>query len=108
MASAGMILFKFYNYYIYNVSLYIFEYRLNYINILNLYISFDQITRLEAESLTKKIKNFNFVCCVVILHSIFNQINLASKVLLKVTLDISGAENILSETINFLKKLRCD
>ncbi|CAI6358832.1 unnamed protein product [Macrosiphum euphorbiae] len=71
-------------------------------------ISFDQITRLEAESLAKKIKNFNFVCCVVIWHSILNQINLASKVLQKVTLDISGAENILSETINFLKKIRCD
>ncbi|KAL4122325.1 hypothetical protein QTP88_014679 [Uroleucon formosanum] len=70
--------------------------------------SFDQITRLEAESLAKKIKNFNFVCCVVIWHSILNQINLASKVLQKVTLDISGAENILSETINFLKKIRYD
>jgi len=42
------------------------------------------------------------------MHSILNQINLASKVLQKVTLDISGAENILSETINFLKKIRCD
>jgi hypothetical protein len=44
------------------------------------------------------------MCCVVIWHSILNQINLATKVLQKVTLDISGVENILSETINFLKK----
>ena len=35
-------------------------------------IFFGQITRLEAESLAKKIKNFNFVCCVVIWHSILN------------------------------------
>lgn len=48
------------------------------------------------------------MCCVVIWHSILNQINLASKVLQKVTLNISGAENILSETINFLNKIRCD
>jgi hypothetical protein len=48
------------------------------------------------------------VCCVVIWHSILNQINLASKALQKVTLDIFGAGNILSETINFLKKTRCD
>lgn len=42
--------------------------------------------------------------CVAIWHSILNKINLASKVLQKVTLDISGAENILFETINFLIK----
>lgn len=48
------------------------------------------------------------MCCIVIWHSILNQINLASKVFQKVTLDISGAKNILSETINFFKKILCD
>lgn len=41
-------------------------------------------------------------------YSILNLINLASKVSQKVTLDITGTENILSESIFFIKKIRSD
>lgn len=48
-------------------------------------IQFDQITRLETESLAKKNKNFNFECCIAFRHLILNRTNVTSKVLQKVT-----------------------
>lgn len=38
-------------------------------------ISFNQITQLETESLSKQIKNVNFINCNVIWHSTLNQVN---------------------------------
>ncbi|XP_022180482.1 uncharacterized protein LOC111040778 [Myzus persicae] len=69
-------------------------------------ISFDQITRLEAESLAKKIKNFNFVCCVVIWHSILNQINLANIDAIEMTDELVAISELLKPNSTPLEVLQ--
>ncbi|XP_065658710.1 uncharacterized protein LOC136083237 [Hydra vulgaris] len=71
-------------------------------------ISYDPSSRHEAEVLTQKMKNFKFFCCTVIWFNTLNQVNLASKVIQNIEIDISEAKQTLNKTVNFLKLYRSD
>jgi hypothetical protein len=44
-------------------------------------MSYDSITRHEAELLASHMKSFKFLCSTVIWYNILNKVNIASKVL---------------------------
>lgn len=71
-------------------------------------MSYDPSFRHEAETLAQKMMQFQFSCCTVIWHNILNQINLTSKVMQNITIDISEAKMILNKTLEYLKKYRSD
>uniref|UniRef100_A0A2S2P7T7 Uncharacterized protein n=1 Tax=Schizaphis graminum TaxID=13262 RepID=A0A2S2P7T7_SCHGA len=64
------------------------------------------MARHEAKCLCKHIKQFKFVCSVVIWHDIINRINPVSKLLQKINVDISTAMQILENVLLYLKELR--
>jgi hypothetical protein len=69
---------------------------------------YDTITRHEAELLTSHVKSFKFLCSTVIWYNILNNANIASKVLQKKVVDLSAAVEILTNTLEYLKKYRSD
>jgi hypothetical protein len=71
-------------------------------------ISCDPITRHEAELLASHMKGFTFLCNTVIWYNILNKVNIASKVLQKKEVDLSAAVEILTNTLEYLKKYRLD
>ncbi|XP_065659594.1 uncharacterized protein LOC136083779 [Hydra vulgaris] len=71
-------------------------------------ISYDPSSRHEAEVLAQKMKNFKFCCCTVIWFNAFNQVNLASKVIQSIEVDISEVKQTLNKSVNFLKLYRSD
>jgi hypothetical protein len=71
-------------------------------------MSYDSITRHEAELLASHMKSFEFLCSTVIWYNILNKVNIASKVLQKNEVDLSAAMEILINTLEYLKKYRSD
>jgi hypothetical protein len=71
-------------------------------------ISYDPITRHEAELLANHMKIFKFLCNTVIWYNILKKVNIASKVLQKKEVDLSAAVEILTNTLEYLKKYRSD
>jgi hypothetical protein len=71
-------------------------------------MSYDPITRHEAELLASHMKSFKILCSTVIWYYIVNNINIASKVLQKKVVDLSAAVEILTNTVEYLKKYRSD
>jgi hypothetical protein len=71
-------------------------------------IPYDPITRHEAELLSSYMKSFKFLCSTVIWYNILNKVNIASKVLQKKEVDLSAAVEILTNTLDYLKKYRSD
>ncbi|XP_065672209.1 uncharacterized protein LOC136090033 [Hydra vulgaris] len=71
------------------------------------YISYDLPSRHEAV-LAQKTKNFKFCCSTVIWFNTLNQVNLASKVIQNIEIDISEAKQTLNKNVNFLKLYRSD
>lgn len=65
-------------------------------------------TRHEAECICKHIKQFKFLCFVVIWYDLLNQINPVSKLMQTINYDISAAMNILENLLSYLKKQRFD
>jgi hypothetical protein len=53
-------------------------------------------------------KSFNFLCSTVIWYNIFKKVNIASKVLQKREVDLSAVVEILTNTLEYLKKYRSD
>jgi hypothetical protein len=68
-------------------------------------MSYDPITRYEAELLASHMKSFKLLCSTVIWYNILNNVNIASKVLQK-KVDLSAAVEILTNTLEYLKKYR--
>jgi hypothetical protein len=66
-------------------------------------MSYDPITRHEADLLAGHMKSFKFVRSTVIWYNISNKVNIASKVLQK-KIDRSGAVESLTNTHEYLKK----
>jgi hypothetical protein len=71
-------------------------------------MSCDPVTRHEAELLVSHMKSFKFLCSTVIWYNILNKVNTASKVLQKKDVDLSAAVEILTNTLEYLKKYRSD
>jgi len=61
----------------------------------------DSMARHGAKCLCKHIKQFKFVCSVVIWHNIINRYNPVSKLLQKINFDISTAMQILENLLLF-------
>lgn len=68
--------------------------------------SFDRKTRYEAECLLRKIVEFRFLCCLVIWHDILNEINILSKMLQKITVELATAITALQKVTKHMKSLR--
>lgn len=71
-------------------------------------LTFEANARCEAESLAQNILTFSFCCCTVLWHSILNQINLTSKILQNINMNISEAVAMLQNTLTFLENFRSD
>nr|XP_047141266.1 uncharacterized protein LOC101239105 [Hydra vulgaris] len=66
----------------------------------------DAETKVKARGLAKNIKNYKFICGVILWHDILFEINSVSKLLQSVTINISDCVRMLSETIKKLKSYR--
>jgi hypothetical protein len=53
-------------------------------------------------------KSFKFICSTVIWYNILKKVNIASKVLQNKEVDLSAAMEILTNTLEYLKKYRSD
>jgi hypothetical protein len=71
-------------------------------------VTFEANARYEAESLAQKMLTFSFCCCTILWHTILNQINLVSKTLQNINLNISEAVTMLRDTLTFLQNFRSD
>lgn len=69
---------------------------------------FDNTTKHLATSLGKKIKNYEFVCMVVLWYKILSKVNVVTKILQSKTFNISQACESLNNLNEFLKKYRSD
>jgi hypothetical protein len=65
---------------------------------------YDPLTRHEAELLASHMKSFKFLCSTVIWYNTLNKVNIASKVLQKKEVYLSAAVEILTNTLEYLKK----
>lgn len=70
--------------------------------------NFDNSTKRLATSLGKKIKNFEFVCMIVLWYKILSKVDIVSKILQSKTINISQACENLSNLNMFLKEYRSD
>jgi hypothetical protein len=71
-------------------------------------MSYDPITRNEAVLLASHMKSFKFLCSTVIWYNIVNKADIASKALQEKEVDLSAAVEILTNTLEYLKKYRSD
>ncbi|XP_069840991.1 zinc finger MYM-type protein 1-like [Dendropsophus ebraccatus] len=62
----------------------------------------------EARGIQKNLTEYKFLCGLVLWHDILFEINLTSKRLQAVEIDISGAIEQLKKTKLYLQKLRCE
>lgn len=68
----------------------------------------DNLTRHEAKSLAAKIKNFTFICTLVLWCDILNQVNTVSKLLQAKNLDLLECVNALNRLKAYFCDLRTD
>lgn len=68
----------------------------------------DAFARNKASSLAEKLKNYQFICCLVTWHMILFRINLVSKKLQEVDFDISRALELISSTKDIFNEARSD
>ena len=68
----------------------------------------DSHTRNLAKSLILKIKSFKFICSIIIWYNILSKINILSKLMQKVDIELSKVINIITEVTGYLKDQRCD
>ncbi|XP_012564173.3 zinc finger MYM-type protein 1-like [Hydra vulgaris] len=66
----------------------------------------DAETKVKARGLAKNIKNYKFICGVILWHDILFEINSVSKLLQSVTINILDCVRMLSETIKKVKSYR--
>jgi hypothetical protein len=66
----------------------------------------DAETKVKARGLAKSIKNYKFICGVILWHDILFEINSVSKLLQSVTINLSDCVRMLSETIQKVKSYR--
>ena len=64
----------------------------------------DAETKVKAKGLAKNIKNYKFICGVILWHEILFEINSVSKLLQSVTISLSDCVRMLAET---LQKVKC-
>lgn len=70
--------------------------------------SYDVDVRCEAESVARKMQTFSFCCSTVMWHKILNQINLVSKILQNINMDMASAVEHVQTTVEFLKNMRSE
>lgn len=68
----------------------------------------DSMTRHEAECLCRHIKQFKFLCSLIIWYDLLNLINPVSKLMQTINFDISAAMKILETLLSYLKQQRTD
>ncbi|CAH2283897.1 zinc finger MYM-type 1-like [Pelobates cultripes] len=62
----------------------------------------------DAESLSKELNNFKFLCLIVLWYNILNRINIVSKLLQSRSMYLPDVIDILESTTNYLKNYRSD
>lgn len=65
-------------------------------------------SRAEAIGIINKFLNFKFLCCLVVWYDILFEINITSKMLQSISLDVSETVKQLDSTKNFLMRYRSD
>lgn len=70
--------------------------------------SADPMVRTEASALAKHIKDFKFVCSIIVWYDILNHINPVSKLMQKIELDLLSVCEVLKKTITYMKNQRSD
>ncbi|XP_066585503.1 zinc finger MYM-type protein 1-like [Prorops nasuta] len=68
----------------------------------------DKNTKLEAKSLAFKIKNYEFLCSVIIWFNIMDRVNVVSKMLQNPNKDIHNSEVSIQNLIDYFKEKRSD
>nr|XP_016846904.1 PREDICTED: zinc finger MYM-type protein 1-like [Anolis carolinensis] len=69
---------------------------------------FDALTRRRAVALLKRLQSFTFLCCIVTWHEILHKINMVSKQLQKVTIDLQSSMDLIKSVKTFLERMRSE
>lgn len=65
-------------------------------------------TRVEAKGILSKISSFKFICSTVVWYDVLNEINISSKFLQGITVNIIDATKSLKATLDFITSYRND
>ncbi|XP_016847832.1 zinc finger MYM-type protein 1-like [Anolis carolinensis] len=69
---------------------------------------FDAFCRDTAEVLLNRLQSFTFLCCVVTWHEILHKINMVSKLLQNVTIDLQSSMDLIKSVKTFLERMRSE
>ncbi|XP_065639653.1 uncharacterized protein LOC136072375 [Hydra vulgaris] len=64
----------------------------------------DNQTKHEAQSLAKKVSRFKFICSLIVWYNILSKINIVSKIMQSLNLNLLNCNNALKEVLVFLNK----
>jgi len=67
-----------------------------------------QTTKHKTQVLCLKIKDFQFLCSIVLWHDLLNHINIINKLLQSTTKNIASALKIIDNILIYIKKFRTD
>nr|XP_047124133.1 uncharacterized protein LOC124806891 [Hydra vulgaris] len=68
----------------------------------------DNQTKLEAQSLSKKVSCFKFICSLIMWYDILSKVNIVSKIMQSPNLNLLNCNNALKEVLVFLNNYRQD
>lgn len=68
----------------------------------------DAYAKSTALGLAKKLKNFKFICCLVVWNTILSRINVISKLLQKEDFDIAAAMELIASVKSYFNEIRSD
>ncbi|XP_062828343.1 zinc finger MYM-type protein 1-like [Anolis carolinensis] len=69
---------------------------------------FDTYCRNTAIVLLNRLQSFKFLCCLVTWHGILHKVNMVSKLLQKVTIDLQSSMDLIKSVKTFLEGMRSD
>ncbi|XP_008113471.1 zinc finger MYM-type protein 1-like [Anolis carolinensis] len=69
---------------------------------------FDGLCRSRAGALLKRLQSFTFLCSIVTWHEILHKINIVSKQLQKVSIDLQNSMALIKSVKSFLERMRSE
>ncbi|XP_016850373.2 uncharacterized protein LOC100552400 [Anolis carolinensis] len=69
---------------------------------------FDGYYKTRAVALLKRLQSFTFLCSLVTWHEILNKINMVSKQMQKVTIDLQSSMDLIKSVKTFLERMRSE
>nr|XP_016850957.1 PREDICTED: zinc finger MYM-type protein 1-like [Anolis carolinensis] len=69
---------------------------------------FDGYYKTHAVALLKRLQSFTFLCSLVTWHEILNKINMVSKQMQKVTIDLQSSMDLIKSVKTFLERMRSE